>query len=253
GNVAFAAAYLILSLVHFAWFAKTRWARWVLCLPISEAFSALGFALRIACRYNQQSIGLYAIANLFVILSPAAFLAFNYMLYGRLMRSIDATLTANSPLRQKCVYSILPPKLVGRLFIWSDVITFLIQATGGGLQATGGDKADLGDKIFLIGVICQGISYLIFVGLLLTAHRNIARAPGSTASRSSTKTATVTLYLLYLSSIFIIVRSVYRIIEMAQGYGGKLYSTEIYLFVLDALPLALSNAIWAAFWPPFRL
>lgn len=36
---------------------------------------------------------------------------------------------------------------------------------------------------------------------------------------------------------------------MAEGYGGKLYSTEAYLFALDAAPLLLATGIWILQWP----
>lgn len=138
---------------------KSKGARWTLCLPIAEIFSSLGYILRIVCRTNQQSIALYAVANLFVILSPAAFLAFNYMMYSRLVTAIDEDITSNSKRSTRSRFSLLPPRLFGRIFVWSDVITFLIQAGGGGLQVQS-STADIGNKLFLIGVILQAGEYL---------------------------------------------------------------------------------------------
>lgn len=155
GNVAFAAVFALLAAAHF-WLTYRSRVKWPLCLPIAEVFSTMGYVLRLVCRSNQQSIALYAVANLFVILSPAAFLAFNYMMYGRLIVAIDDDVTEHSKRTARSRFSLLPPRLFGRLFVWSDVITFLIQATGGGLQATGGANASLGDKIFLVGVVLQG-------------------------------------------------------------------------------------------------
>jgi hypothetical protein len=129
-------------------------AKWALCLPIAEATSGLGYIVRIVCRSNQQSVALYAVSDLFVILSPAAFLAFNYMMYSRLIVAIDPDVTLESKRRTKSRFSILPPRIFGLLFVWSDVVTFLIQASGGGLQATK-NNAKLGDYIFLVGVALQ--------------------------------------------------------------------------------------------------
>lgn len=153
GNIAFASAFLVLAAAHFALTLRSR-KKWPLCLPIAEVFSALGYILRILCRSNQQSIPLYATANLFVILAPAAFLAFNYMMYGRLITVIDGDITPQSKRTAKSRFSLLPPRIFGPLFVWSDVFTFLIQATGGGIQASG-NNTNLGDKVFLVGVILQ--------------------------------------------------------------------------------------------------
>ncbi|KAF9367760.1 hypothetical protein CPC16_006055, partial [Podila verticillata] len=53
----------------------------------------------------------------------------------------------------------------------------------------------------------------------------------------------------YVSSLFIIIRSIYRVVEFTQGYQGELISKEIYLFALDAVPLVLAIGVWAINWP----
>lgn len=47
--------------------------------------------------------------------------------------------------RQRSEFSPIPPRIVGRLFVWSDVITFLVQCAGGGMQAT--DMHETGTKV----------------------------------------------------------------------------------------------------------
>lgn len=104
-----------------------------------------------------------------IVLSPATFLAFNYIIYGRLIVAVDGSLSKRGGLRAKSHYSLIPPRLVGRMFIWSDVVTFLIQAcqcdylsfflhllillrtlAGGGLMASkDGSGATVGENIFL--------------------------------------------------------------------------------------------------------
>lgn len=73
-----------------------------------------------------------------------------------------------------------------RLFVWSDVITFLFQASGGGMAAVGGSIASTGEKvsrtkrfderflltmffcqISLVGLIAQACSFGLFTILLL--------------------------------------------------------------------------------------
>ena len=90
----------------------------------------------------------YRHRDLCIVLSPATFLAFNYIVYGRLIVAIDDSLTNTPGLRAKSRYSLIPPRLVGRLFVWSDVITFLIQASGGGLEVQR-SLAKVGSNIFL--------------------------------------------------------------------------------------------------------
>jgi len=78
----------------------------------------LGFFVRIALISNQDSIGVFIGQQLLIILSPASFLAFNYIIYGRLILH--------------CVgreYSFVRPEIVTRLFVISDVVTFFIQVS----------------------------------------------------------------------------------------------------------------------------
>lgn len=54
----------------------------------------------------------------FVVVSPAAFLAFNYIVYGRMLRG---------SVGDKKGYTLLNPARISTVFVISDVITFLVQ------------------------------------------------------------------------------------------------------------------------------
>lgn len=82
---------------------------------VSIAGEAFGLIMRVPLVNNQGSIGLYVAGNLPVVLSPACFLAFNYIVYGRLIPLLGRK------------YSLINPRIVGKLFIISDVVTFFIQ------------------------------------------------------------------------------------------------------------------------------
>jgi hypothetical protein len=94
--------------------------------------------------------------------------------------------------------------------------------------------------VIMIGIAAQFGSYLVFLFLVTTAHRAMSR-DGILERRSTGTNPTKKLYLvLYFSSIWIIVRSIFRLVEFAQGHDGKIATTEGYLLGLDAVPLAVS-------------
>jgi hypothetical protein len=76
----------------------------------------VGLALRFVLRSNPDSLGLYAISNLFITLSPAAFIATEYALLSQITRRLHME-----------EFLLLPATKITKIFIWSDVITFLIQ------------------------------------------------------------------------------------------------------------------------------
>lgn len=258
GNAAFAAVYFALAVAHLVRFflerrrCTSRGHKWSLCLPIAEIFMAAGFVLRLVLRSEQKSLGLYAVCNLFIILSPTAFIGFVYVFFSRFISALEGTSLQQEPKASRL--SPLRSQLIGRIFIWSDVCTFLIQATGGGLQAVGGTQAVVGSNIFLAGVSLQAVSYVFFLVVVAVAHFKVARTYGQAFTPTNVflgRSQVPRLFaLLYVASVCILIRSIYRIIEMAGGYQGKVYRTENYLFFLDSLPLAVANTLWAVWWPP---
>jgi hypothetical protein len=282
GNITFGILYTILSFAFYfhVFFTGKKSDKWGLVLPIGSSFEALGFWIRVALRTNQTSQPLYIVMYLFVVLSPAAFLAFNYILFGRFAAALEGQKPSN--VKAKSRYSFLPPSKVKLLFVTSDVITFLIQASGGSLQTSHTySTIQLGNRIFLAGTIIQTISYLLFTALVIVAHIRLHHDQDKEehAHTNLQKYATRLFYLLYLSSLGILIRSCYRIVEFSQGYGGHLYSTEvspnragktclsspllltlsfsfssqIFTFVLDGLPLVIAIGVWAIFWPGLLL
>lgn len=97
------------------------------------------------------------------------------------------------------------------------MLTFLVQVAAGALQASGGSTnrsmVEVGDKLFLAGVILQGLSYILFTLLLTYATclvmRNGARTKAGGAQSSMImgleKPVFALVAGLYFSSIFIIV------------------------------------------------
>ena len=45
------------------------------------------------------------------------------------------------------------------------------------------------------------------------------------------------------------VRSVYRTIELSEGFDGFLTRTEVYFFALDFVPLIVALVCYIPFWP----
>jgi len=208
---------------------------WGLCLPIGAVVMGVGFFVRIVNVSNQNSLGLYIIQQLMIVLSPAAFLAFNYILFGMFIA--------------RCVgpeHSLIPAEKFGRVFVVSDVVTFLVQAGGGALEVShNAATANTGAQIFLVGLVLQAVSYVIFLSMALWAHLSIRKSKLSTGREEWWKI----IWLIYFSSVFILIRCVYRIIEGAQGKGGYLLTHEIYFYLLDIHPLAWAIGIYIIFWP----
>lgn len=118
------------------------------------------------------------------------------------------------------------------------------------MQAVPG-LATVGDPLFLAGIVAQFASYVIFLFLIarfrfwvLPHLRKIDRKQSNIG-----KNVDKVMLLIGWSSIWIVVRCVFRTIELAEGYHGKIYNNEIFFLTLDALPLVLAIAHYLIYWP----
>ncbi|KAI6044656.1 RTA1 like protein-domain-containing protein [Pisolithus marmoratus] len=226
--------YLLFSACLFArTFSKRAW--WGLCLPIGSMTMAAGFFIRIALPKNPNSLMIFLFQQLLILLSPAAFLAFNYILYGRFVAN--------------CVepsYSWVPARKVATWFVISDLTTFLIQMAGGGIQTSKNTSTDkLGANVMLAGLALQAGSFGFFILLFLHVYSRI-RADGISPSKEPWGPIVPTL--LFSSAMFM-VRCIYRTIELAQGSGGYLMTHELWFYLLDTLPLVIGISVYIPFWP----
>ncbi|KAF9005325.1 hypothetical protein BDZ89DRAFT_598396 [Hymenopellis radicata] len=227
--------YLIVGLVLF--FPVFRYKHfWGLCLPIGSVASGIGFfvkAFMLSSEEHQNSQGLLIAQNIIIACAPAAFFAFNYILYGHLV--VD------------CVgarFSFLRPSRVSFIFVGSDILTFIIQA-GGAALLTNEDKFQLGKNIFIVGLILQAMSYYFFTFMFALMHYKVKKSGLTNGKEVWWKT----VWLLYFSSFFIIIRTIYRIVEGESGRGSEIRSNEVYFYCLDFLPLIIAISVYMPWWP----
>ena len=116
---------------------------------------------------------------------------------------------------------------------------------GGGLLAAADSKSsqDTGNTIILLGL---GVQVVFFSGFMIVTalfHFRICRRP-TVKSRSTLAPWKKFILVLYLVSALIMIRSIFRMAEYAQGNNGKLLSKEIYVYLLDALLMVIVAGVF---------
>ncbi|EXK78281.1 hypothetical protein FOQG_17039 [Fusarium oxysporum f. sp. raphani 54005] len=167
----------------------------------------------------------YILQSVFILLGPAFFAASIYMVLGRLICFLEGQ-----------HLSMIKVNRLTKIFLLGDILSFFGQGGGGGLLASASDKGsqDLGNNIIIVGLAIQVIFFGGFMVITAIFHVRILRQP---TKRSQTTGAPwqVFMAVLYFTSALIMVRSVFRMIEYAQGHNGALISKEVYVYTLDAL------------------
>ncbi|KAF7349456.1 hypothetical protein MSAN_01735700 [Mycena sanguinolenta] len=155
-------------------------------------------------------------------MGPTPLAAANFIVLGRI---IDLS----SP-----GYSRVSPKLYMILFLCGDLISLVIQAIGGGMAATGvnqmkdptpGGNIMLGGIVFQMGPI--DISYNILLRHLKT------QIPLSPKIR-------FLVCALGFDTTCLFIRAVYRVIELSDGWSGRIIETQVYFDVLDGAMITLA-------------
>jgi hypothetical protein len=193
----------------------------------------VGYIGRAMSNSNPLALGPFITQALTILLAPPLFAASIYMVLGRTIVLLRAE-----------HHSIIPVKWLTKVFVGGDVLSFLTQSAGGGIQ-TGKTLAswNLGQTLIMAGL---GIQLAFFGVFIITAgifHFKIAREPTPIATsmgraagwRASERSWSTVLWTLYVVSLLILIRSVFRLIEYAGGNDGYLISHELFLYIFDAL------------------
>jgi hypothetical protein len=154
-------------------------------------------------------------------------------------------------------HSLIRPSLYTWIFIGCDIGSICLQAVGGGIAggATTVDTIEIGNNIIIAGIAFQVVT-MAFCGVL-TIHYSVrrflhrsskseSRNPGSGSARAVMFQGAVAF-----AFITVLIRCIYRIPEMAGGWGNPRMRDEPEFLILDGLMIALACVSLTVFHPGF--
>ncbi|KAG9254346.1 RTA1 like protein-domain-containing protein [Emericellopsis atlantica] len=242
--IIFTLFFAIASIRHFQiLFRKKTW--FFIPFLVGCCLECIGYGMRAwsAKQTPDWTLMPYILQNLLILLGPTLFAASIYMLLGRIIRHLDAE-----------QFSVISPRWLTKIFLLGDVISIFGQGGGGGLMAASDSEStsNLGNTIILLGLGVQVTFFSGFMIVMATFHRRIASLPTTKARGTLTRWKTV-IWVTYIVSLLILVRSVFRMIEYAQGNNGSLLQKEIYIYLLDTALMFIVAATMAYFHPGLLL
>ncbi|WVQ96054.1 hypothetical protein IAU59_003154 [Kwoniella sp. CBS 9459] len=270
----FVGLFSISGLAHIlqAW----RYKYWIVfpTLVVGALLEIIGWAGRYWSSQNVLYDPPFLQQIITLIIAPVFFSAWLYTLLGIAINRLGPQ------------YSILRPKLYITVFVTCDVISLVLQAIGGGWAATAPNPTPkTPTNIMVGGIVFQLISMIIFSFLALDfalramkkrpytgrqsqsleqiqshstspyeADEKAGARPGE-ATRSDTEFAGWTKVLVGtgICSLMIIIRGVYRSVELVQGWEGYLITHEVYTIWFDGAVMVLAIVAVNVFHPGFFL
>jgi len=211
------------------------------------------------------------------IISPTFLSAANFMILGIVVERLGSR------------YSWISAKKYSLIFVSADVLALLIQAGGGAMASIADTQAgsDRGGNIMLVGIILQIVAMTVYIIVAadflrrffankpVRDHAQIAEMELSENSKLRSESPMpdwpvkqgsarpvpdalegrmkLMILGLSLSTLFLFIRGIYRVAELADGWNGTIISTQIYFNVLDGAMIVLAMYTLNFLHPSFLL
>ncbi|KAG4263681.1 hypothetical protein FPRO04_11342 [Fusarium proliferatum] len=231
-GIVFCILFGLSTIIHLIQLGRSRtW--WCSVFVIGGLVEIIGWAGRAwssQCPYNSTAF-LMQISTL--IIAPVFFTAGVYIILGRLIQVFG----------RDC--SILRPSLYLWIFCTCDTISLVVQAIGGGMASVEVNKVngntDPGTNTMVAGIVFQLASMSVFVALAIDF---LVRSTRRGMLKSGKQSSIPILSAMTLSLLCIYLRSIYRTIELVQGWTGYLITHEQYFIGLDGAMMVIAVGIF---------
>lgn len=171
-----------------------------------------------------DNISPWILQAMLIVSAPPLISATVYMSLSRMIRSLHARENA-----------LMSPRAMTPLFVTADIIAFISQLAGVGLQATTSQHAQaIGQKVVLAGLIFQLLLLAFFVFNIYIFHKRNWRNPTALTDHPQVPRWRRLVFVLYAIGTAIFVRNLVRAVEYAQGPRGLVAREEAFVYVFDA-------------------
>ncbi|OCH85658.1 RTA1-domain-containing protein [Obba rivulosa] len=228
----------ITTLIHVG--QAVRYRLWWLFVTVVLAgiSEILGWSGRLWSSINPDLLSPFLMQITTTIIAPTPLIAANFIMLGQLIRRLGSC------------YSRLSAMWYTIVFVSCDIVALIVQAVGGAnasLAVQNGNSPNKGGHIMLGGIVFQMAAitvYMIFAAEFLVRYvldKPFKRgdAPAVKAYNLDKKKKLMLLELT-ISSVLIYIRSIYRTIELANGWTGVIISTQWLFNVFDAAMITLA-------------
>ncbi|KAL3433360.1 RTA1 like protein-domain-containing protein [Aspergillus tetrazonus] len=246
---------------------SNKYFRYSYSVPIIIAafLEIIAYGQRAASTQSTQDIGLFASSQTLIVLAPVLVCASLYVLLGRIIRSTCAFQsqdqdrvarrrvtgagteeeTGEAEKRTEVkVGGIVRVSYLPKIFITLDVAAMLTQGGGSAIASAGewkGTLEDIGTSVLIGGLALQVATFTVFLSVVVSFHQKILR--------HGEEGMGMVLRGVYIGGLFIIIRSIFRLIEFALGTESYIMTNEWPLYVLEAVPMLVAFMVLGWYHP----
>ncbi|WPG99733.1 Hypothetical protein R9X50_00255200 [Acrodontium crateriforme] len=236
----FFAAAIIPQLIIGIWYRTWGFAVGMFCGLLLEV---IGYVARVMLHGSPFDANPFLIYLICLTIAPVFITAAIYLCLTRIIVIYGEH---NSRIR---------PSTIAIIFMTSDFLSLVLQAIGGAIADTADDHTTgrHGIDIMIAGLMLQVISLALFLSFV--AHftwrcsRGVLNQDPEKVRVRQRSAFRVFMACLLLATVAVLVRSIFRVAELWEGFRGKLWNNETDFLVLDGAMMALATILLTAFHP----
>ncbi|KAF5663909.1 RTM1 [Fusarium circinatum] len=204
---------------------------------VYSSVEAIAFVSRAVSAWESPhyTFGPCVVQNLLLLLGPTCYAASIYMGLGRYIRELEGE-----------QFSLLKPNWLTKVFLVGDIVSIALQAVDGGkfVKVDTADKETIVENVVIAGIMVQLVFFTLFIALAtsfyyLFLNKSLVQPYGWQKF----------MVVISVASALILIRSLFRMIEYIEGRDGELQSKEAYVYILDAIPMAIVSISFHVFHP----
>ncbi|TFK26902.1 RTA1 like protein, partial [Coprinopsis marcescibilis] len=233
----FLSLFALSTLLHTGQLVKKRTWFMIQTVVFCGVLETVGWASRLWMHHDPYSEISFNLQIVTLIIAPTPLLAANFVVFGRIITRLGYN------------YSRMRPRMYTIVFVSCDVLSLVVQAAGGAMAASAEDLegANMGANIMLGGIVFQLFVIVVYTVLALEYFVRYIQdrptsnnAPQIPEEKALTKKIKIMLLAMAFNTICLFIRAIYRTIELAEGWRGRIIQTEIYFDVLDGAMIVLA-------------
>jgi len=245
-NGALLALFSIALLLHTFQGSLHRTWGFLISMFFGNVAEIIGYAGRIMMWKNPFELNPFLIQICCLTIAPAFLCAGIYLCLARIVIVFGEDI------------SRIKPKVYQYAFICCDFISLVLVGAGGGsasVRSQNNEDPTLGNNLMLAGLSFQVFTLLVFILASLEYAFRVYRRQGEmnpihAKLRSSFKVKGF-LVALSFSTLLLFIRNVYRVVELAGGWGSKLMENQTLFIILEGVMVILAVLLLNAFHPGY--
>ncbi|KIM92706.1 hypothetical protein OIDMADRAFT_62327 [Oidiodendron maius Zn] len=223
--ILFVLCFMASTFLHlFQMFKKQTW--FLVPVVMGGFFEWIGYIGRALSSNDQWALGPYLVQTIALRIAPALFSASMYVVLSRIMALVGGG-----------TCSIISKRWLTRVLVCGDILSLVLQSTGVGIMAGGSlSSIYLGECLIVIGMFVQIVFLNLFLFVTLAFHKHIRRSLTMISTYDSPIGCILQrdIFTLYMAAAFIMVRSIFRVVERFTANTGFHLRHEIFSYIFDA-------------------